>query len=488
MNTLERLLHKLLEESRAIYKTLPKVSVYNELLPYKNKEGYYISFTDVEKIGINPKSKFETPLGIYTYPLKQSWIKYKVDETKDVGEAMPFAGERENIYLLKKRDGIKFINSAKDYTDAMLEKDMLTLMRHVLENKESYYKSFGGRSPEQITPQIIRKYFKKWKGEAYGKEPVFMIWNITRELSGRRNRVHEVIDKKVPTRRVHTSMTTGWNTLLYKVLGYYGFSDSTGAGYIHNNEPIQTVFFTKRAFTVVKLSPNKEGKREPQIWYYPLKKAGKIRTRGEDTDATVGNKEFVWNKGEWINGTWEDGYWFNGTWHDGTWKSGIWSDGEWLGGRWKSGDWLKGTWKGGVWEHGNWGNGNWHDGTAVSIFWIYGTWHNGLWNDGTWVSGTWKGGTWKKGLIYDPDRIGNFKEDWAWTPDKQFVHSPINPAEYFKDKDAGRYTSRTSAFRRRLSYVNRKNLDTFKDERESEAMWNNIKKVSEKMKKIFDTN
>jgi hypothetical protein len=48
---------------------------------------------------------------------------------------------------------------------------------------------------------------------------------------------------------------------------------------------------------------------------------------------------------------------------------------------------------------------------------------------GPWFyNGTW-GYEWPNGWIYDPNRLGRFKDDWEW--DGNFVHSPIPPAEYF---------------------------------------------------------
>lgn len=38
------------------------------ILKYKDTDDVYFSFTNIFKIGINPKSTWNTPVGIYTYP------------------------------------------------------------------------------------------------------------------------------------------------------------------------------------------------------------------------------------------------------------------------------------------------------------------------------------------------------------------------------------------------------------------------------------
>lgn len=126
-----------------------------------------------------------------------------------------------------------------------------------------------------------------------------------------------------------------------------------------------------------------------------------------------------WMKGRWGGGTWYRGEWRDGKWEDGNWQGGTWIKGTWEGGTWFSGVWMNGTWKGGVWHKGGWKKGTWEDGT----------WENGVWEDGKWKNGIWEDGVWKRGWIYDPDKQGNFEDDWKWK--NNYVRSPIDPQEYF---------------------------------------------------------
>ena len=88
----------------------PKISLVQALEPYKDKPDYFISFTDgfrskakmdyediksppLPKLGINPKTKYDTPAGIYAYPLKEMWKAIKDD-------SIPFASDRPFIQWL----------------------------------------------------------------------------------------------------------------------------------------------------------------------------------------------------------------------------------------------------------------------------------------------------------------------------------------------------------------------------------------------------
>lgn len=53
-----------------------KYSTNDILLKYINEDGVYVTFTEINKVGINPTSEFETPLGIYCYPIKEAYKYY----------------------------------------------------------------------------------------------------------------------------------------------------------------------------------------------------------------------------------------------------------------------------------------------------------------------------------------------------------------------------------------------------------------------------
>jgi len=176
----------------------------------------------------------------------------------------------------------------------------------------------------------------------------------------------------------------------------------------------------------------KDGRWETGIWETGLWKSG-VWVNGEWNNGTwekgiwVGG---IWYDGDWYDGKWEFGTWTDGLWMNGTWESGIWEAGGWKDGLWKGGTWKGGRWKSGYWKDGDWENGIWEDGRWEKGYWKKGTWKGGVWWNGIWDGGVWQKGIWKTGLIYDPDKKGNFEEDWKWES-PYYVRSPINPKEYF---------------------------------------------------------
>ena len=99
----------------------PKIPAYKALEKYKDDEDVYISFTDIDKIGINPRSKFNTPLAIYTYPLKEIWGGFD-HNAKHV--KVPFAEKSPYIWVVKEKKE-KFVKDLySDYTSADFDRDM----------------------------------------------------------------------------------------------------------------------------------------------------------------------------------------------------------------------------------------------------------------------------------------------------------------------------------------------------------------------------
>jgi hypothetical protein len=414
-----------LMEARKNPELNPKISAYEALKPYSKDDNYYISFTAIDKIGINPKSPYDTPLGIYAYPLKAIWKEYFVDMLRSVGKSVPFAGNSPYVWLIKVKNNVNFVKDMyTDYTSKDYDTDIKTLKNHILSNQDEYKKLLKDDNGNLDTISgTIDLYFTKWTKEAKARNAVMSMWNITRNLATYR-------EGKPPVQ---------WSYLLHRVLGYGGFGDNSGRGYIHPSEPIQAVFFSTRSFDVVAEFLNKD--YDTSVYWYPIGlKSGKIKIKNadtafekdEDTNETIlvwndgvwvdgewiiGRWEFgtwkngIWHGGRWEGGTWEKGDWYSGAWLDGTWENGFWMDGFWQTGIWKNGIWSTGTWLNGTWYNGQWGGGEWYkgswfDGIWEDGTWKDGTWHNGVWkrgdwSDGLWVKGTWENGTWLDGIWKD---------------------------------------------------------------------------------------
>jgi hypothetical protein len=290
-----------ISERRSNPEQNPKVSAYEYLKKYKNDPLIYISFTDVDKIGINPQSGFNTPLGIYCFPLKEIWEQYDIDKHKTLTK-LPFAATRPYIWILEAYESKRFVaDMYKDYTSANYDKDYRILRKifynklNTWDEKKFYYlfQVIKGIKEEFIYSEydqdIVpfyefqnknKEYFKlsegtgKYGGDEYlfrhselknnyiddcwmvlvslalatrkDQNPVMGFWQLSRFLS-----------MALSFNYGDIRMSTTWNWLLRKC-GYYGFADKEGRGYIHSNEPWQAFFLSKKDFIVVDEILNKD--------------------------------------------------------------------------------------------------------------------------------------------------------------------------------------------------------------------------------------
>lgn len=221
-----------LAEARRNPEQNPKVSINQQIDDYagNDPEHAFISFTTVDKLGINPKSQYDTPLGIYAYP-----VDYVQEETEDGRwmRALPFAGKSEFATLFRSSGNI-------------VELDTLSVLE-----ARGYYK--------KLSDLWVKMSGKDWKTSVDQVEGILndahklalfpdyiggRFWYVTREvaylIAGVRNK-----DKA----------TVIWNKV-FREIGVDGCVDR-GIGIIHSNEPNQAVFFSINAITDQKRVYNK---------------------------------------------------------------------------------------------------------------------------------------------------------------------------------------------------------------------------------------
>jgi hypothetical protein len=220
----------------------PKISAYEALLPYSNNPDVYISFTELDKIGINPKSKYNTPLGIYTYPIKEIWKRYNIDKVKNFTN-LPYAAHEKHIWVIKVKDKSTFIDDMyKDYGSDKFDKDEKILKGIYIKYLEVLWDDNEPKVNEREWKEFVENSLENSKE----KNPVMSFWNLTHNMA------QTLTDEKTGIK-----MATKWNTLL-RQCGYSGFGDKSGKGYIHPAEPVQAVFLSKDAFIVLKEVYNKD--------------------------------------------------------------------------------------------------------------------------------------------------------------------------------------------------------------------------------------
>ena len=206
----------------------PQLSVYKQLLKYKDNPNIYISMTTLPKLGLNPLSKWDTPLGIYCYPLKAVWDEYRIGEFQTL-EKLPFVGKAPYVQVLEWNGKGRFLD-VSDYTEQDLKKDIKQL-GDIYEDS-SDFNNIVNQAREEHKDGIPARIFFKICTTLSGKE--------------RGSVEKEVWDSRTKKTVKDVPFSKGgrkWNSLL-RQLGYAGLSDNTGLGVIHPNEPIQAFFIS----------------------------------------------------------------------------------------------------------------------------------------------------------------------------------------------------------------------------------------------------
>ena len=267
-----------------------------------NDPTIYVSFTELEKLGINPQSHYNTPLGIYAYPLKEMYENIDRDR-------IPFAGENPWIQVLKSTQATEL----STYSDGDLKTDIAKLkqlfgsqiklsreaksiIKHGFFDTEDEYLTkdlyINDRSPadmaqsrERLVQQMNQDgrafdfMVKLWSENAKidnrpSNHPATKFWNITRNIAlevTEHRPIHRYPSKDImkPDIKMVKPATLMWNKI-FRLLGYVAFSDKTGMGLIHTAEPISSVFLTPSSYTHIATVRNIQKSRTPSRSYTRL--------------------------------------------------------------------------------------------------------------------------------------------------------------------------------------------------------------------------
>lgn len=202
-------------------------TVVQDLKKYTNNN-VLISFTAIDKLGINPKSGYNTPLGIYTYPLDEV-----IDNIQDGGgthQGVPYMGEQPFLWLMIPIESANVL-ILQNYNNSDLNQDISKLKNYAIKL---------GHSVETVD-EIVSDADKSTKI----KTPGGRLWNITRQIA--------LLASSPPTIEYQRDYVATakkeivkWNTILWKILGYDIIIDR-GQGIIHENEATQAVVLNSKS-------------------------------------------------------------------------------------------------------------------------------------------------------------------------------------------------------------------------------------------------
>jgi hypothetical protein len=247
------------------------------------------------KFGVNPRSaeKYNTPYGIYAYPLTPSIFRSLSDGT------LPFAQNEPFILLFKTTDRVPLIYTSEDipedeykeYVQRLFSDEMVESERNVRytrghkweKKRRQHFGDLGGADPRPYDPPL--DFLLKGKRElqaAYEKEedPYPADLAFVRQSEHDTNQyLTDAMRERLPfsASDSHSAHLWGlvrsaaqedpvrWSAMMRK-LGIGGIVDDAGTGHIHSQEPVQAVFFTKRDpeknLELIGVFPNTHTKRK----------------------------------------------------------------------------------------------------------------------------------------------------------------------------------------------------------------------------------
>tara|TARA_Y100000813_G_C24156436_1_gene349899 strand:+ start:595 stop:2205 length:1611 start_codon:yes stop_codon:yes gene_type:complete len=276
--------HSFITEARRNPKQNPKQAPYYALEQY-NKPGYYATYitdpksfetntkkqnederADSPAVILNTKSKYMTPWGIYTYSMLDMYKEYPPpSESGEQVFRVPFAGEKPWIALIQKTPECRTLNTAS-YKSNDLTKDLPNIRHDILQLMQ---KKHGKDYQKTQSLDFFNDIVAFAKHLAKSKRVAGKLWNITRmsgflvqkswdEISKLFAKEEETI---ISALKKFTPKPTLWATIFRRAPGkkfYYDLVDDPGLGVIHENEPRQAVFFSRKGYKVVKIIPNKD--------------------------------------------------------------------------------------------------------------------------------------------------------------------------------------------------------------------------------------
>ncbi len=191
-------------------------------------DNIWVRFTNIPKLGHNVNYRYNTPMGIYAYPLKY---------VLDINGNVPFQGHQPRyIHIFKTTSDTNVWNVNKPITPELVDTIINSTQKFIKIAKDP-------TTPITNSTELWRYMYDYVRRYADPASPNNAFYNI--------NKKFEPSEQSILVRKI------------LKDAGFDGVTDVGGEGIIHGNEPIQVVFFNTgkiKQLDMIDIQPHKRNK------------------------------------------------------------------------------------------------------------------------------------------------------------------------------------------------------------------------------------
>jgi hypothetical protein len=240
----------IIHEKRSNPELNPKVEPIEELRMVFDKHGFdntYISFREGKHItDINPKNKYGTPTGFYTYPtrqmgsnLKQALMSGNMDSFRKL---FPFASDRAYVYIFIPNPNAVILNSQTT------EEETRRIVSKIADHYATNYNHAVGRLCEKFLENEYNSSYSDYDAAHFDHTqlPAHKLWLFLYDVG--------LAINKGKAKNVFTKLCYDF--------GIDGFEDDKGFGWIHSAEKFQAVFFRVKNIGTMYQINTSEGQRD----------------------------------------------------------------------------------------------------------------------------------------------------------------------------------------------------------------------------------
>ena len=257
------------------YKALEKYDADNFYATYIRSPDQFdsLSMKDVKnmrkdspQVMLNINNRYNTPTGIYTYPISDMYDMY-APQTPNSEQLfrVPFAGELNYIAVIERQTEGKHIDTKK-YSRSELKEDLKNLKEDVVELMKKKHKDLSEEHEPKTYFDIIASLAEKYSRI---KRPSGFLWNTTRLACFLIEKDLDTIEETLghteleakPVLTKYVPKPQMWTKIIRRAPGKKFFIDSmtdNGLSVLHENEPFQAVFFSRKGWKVREIVQNKD--------------------------------------------------------------------------------------------------------------------------------------------------------------------------------------------------------------------------------------